>query len=824
MITPDASPFQLREANETTDELDVTDRETPFLDSYSTSVEQLERESETTFSPAVNAWTPQVETPFLAEFSGQQPADQEALAVEQALMELFDRDFNESLANLALEASAQAEVAGGLQQPTAAEQMVREWLHPLQGASEDLVDRISAAAGEKNIEAMDEAEFETFFEPFAPAPGMVSPEFEEFFQHFWNKIKKVAKGAWNLAKKGVKALGKLAMPIGLLLKKLGKLVRPLLNRVVKFAIGRLPVSLRPVATVVGRKLGILRETSMEADELPGESATTPEVNAIAQEFDTSVAMLMFARDEAELELLEAEAGEEFAASVEESSLAELDAARERFVSRFSQLEQGENPAPVVQEFIPAILPLLRIGVRVVGRQRIVNFLAGLVSKLIRPYVGPQASTALSRALVDVGLRMVTLEVEEAPPQIAARAVAATLEDTVRRISEFGFESFENIDQSHDQQQLLEALTSEAFFEAAIAHFPAQLLDKQRLEAREMAMESFEEGEVWAYRPHPKYKKYSKVFNVTVTPQIANAVRTFGSTTLMAFFNARGVKTPVTAKVHLYEAIPGTTLSHIAVLERNVKGLGSGSQAAWSQLHPLTTQAAGMLLKEPGLGKDMDARWMQSRNMIGVGQRFYFLEIATGGGSSTKIQPSCTATSQVNVTIDLKASQVRVYAYFSEADAQRVVAAGPTAGAMTGVRVVMGLATGAINSLATGPSSHVTVIREATGDLEGEEFWQKIVGDAAKRIVIWLLTELAKALLQALKAALIQYFNRRLAEFSSATRGPACGVTLAFTFNHPGLRVLQAALAGRVPNMNDARVAARAIQLPSVAISPGLRRN
>jgi uncharacterized membrane protein len=144
--------------------------------------------------------------------------------------------------------------------------------------------------------------------------------------------------------------------------------------------------------------------------------------------------------------------------------------------------------------------------------------------------------------------------------------------------------------------------------------------------------------------------------------------------------------------------------------------------------------------------------------------------------------------------------------------------------MTGVRVVMGLATGAINSLATGPSSHVTVIREATGDLEGEEFWQKIVGDAAKRIVIWLLTELAKALLQALKAALIQYFNRRLAEFSSATRGPACGVTLAFTFNHPGLRVLQAALAGRVPNMNDARVAARAIQLPSVAISPGLRRN
>ena len=75
-------------------------------------------------------------------------------------------------------------------------------------------------------------------------------------------------------------------------------------------------------------------------------------------------------------------------------------------------------------------------------------------------------------------------------------------------------------------------------------------------------------------------------------------------------------------------------------------------------------------------------------------------------------------------------------------------------------------------------------------------------------------------MQMLKAALIQYFNRRLAEFTVATRNPAPGVTLVFVFNHPGLRVLHAALAGRVPNMADVRVAARALQLPSATIVPG----
>ena len=147
------------------------------------------------------------------------------------------------------------------------------------------------------------------------------------------------------------------------------------------------------------------------------------------------------------------------------------------------------------------------------------------------------------------------------------------------------------------------------------------------------------------------------------------------------------------RVHLYEAIPGTTLSVVSALERRVPGLGSGGEGAWSKIHPLTVQAAGLLLREPGLGRDMGSQWLESRHRIGVGQRFYYIEIAQAGSPGPGKPP--TRQSQVNVTIDLPSNQVRVNAYFSEPDAQRVVAAGPSAGGMAAVRLAQGLAAGVV---------------------------------------------------------------------------------------------------------------------------------
>ena len=72
-----------------------------------------------------------------------------------------------------------------------------------------------------------------------------------------------------------------------------------------------------------------------------------------------------------------------------------------------------------------------------------------------------------------------------------------------------------------------------------------------------------------------YKKYTQVFDVEITPQIADALKTFGGTTLSAFLKDQlGVTPPVRARVHLYQAIPGTTLRRIAQLEQGVPGLGT----------------------------------------------------------------------------------------------------------------------------------------------------------------------------------------------------------------------------------------------------------
>jgi hypothetical protein len=827
------SPFKtLAQASEQySDNLEL---ETPFLDTRFVAEAWEQRESTPSGAEREQQWASTIATPFITRYDGESPVNLEAQMVEQAITELFDRDFNEAVSNLAMEAAARAqhygETVGEVSSHSAftagseVQNMLAEWLAPLQASTERLFEQAGSAAMQQQFETMSESEFDTFFETYMPQPGVVQPEFEDFLKKAWGKLKRIAKSAVNVAAKGIGAVAKLAMPIGVLLKKLVRLVRPLLNRVIRFALGKLPPSLRPAATLLGKRLGILREAaSNEVLEQEDEAATMPEAETITQSFDAGVATLLFARDENEGEMFLNEESQETLDETVASPLSELDAARERFVSDFARLQADENPEPVIQQFIPAILPLLRVGITVIGRQRVVNFLAGYLARLVKPYVGPAAATALSRALVSVGLRMITLEVQtESDPRIAARAVATTLEDTVRRINQFGFENFEGFGDNLEQQQMLETVASEAFFEATMAHFPQQLLDGGRLAEREMFFETSAEVGTWVAKPRPRYKKYTHIFEVTITPQIAAQIQTFGNQPLSAFLRSHDFRLPGKARVHLYEAIPGTLLSQIAMLERRTPGLGSGNVAAFSKIHPLTTRAAGLLLKEPGLGRDVAAGFLVSRNNVGVGQRFYYIE--TTQGHAVAPVGRAGRPSEVNVTIDLPSNQVRVSVFFSEADAQRIVATGPAASAMTAVRIAESLI-GAVTASITqgGPGKHITFNREMQGQLEGEDFWQRIAGEAAKRVVKWLLEELAKALVKMIKAALVRYFNARLAEFGNATRNAADGVTVVLVFSHPGLQILRAALAGRVPGMADVRAAARKLQIPSASIVPGFVR-
>src|SRR5678816_3930442 len=126
-----------------------------------------------------------------------------------------------------------------------------------------------------------------------------------------------------------------------------------------------------------------------------------------------------------------------AAGAAQPVFAELDDARERFIQQLAELGDGESAAPHVQEFLPAVLPALKLGFRLLpgGKPQVQKFLAGLITQLIGKLIGPAQAPALSRAIVDAGFKMLNLEMPESEmPRLGAAAVAATVEDTIGRVA------------------------------------------------------------------------------------------------------------------------------------------------------------------------------------------------------------------------------------------------------------------------------------------------------------------------------------------------------------------------------------------------------
>jgi hypothetical protein len=143
---------------------------------------------------------------------------------------------------------------------------------------------------------------------------------------------------------------------------------------------------------------------------PVAAAAGPDVHRDADEFDEQIAEALLADDPQELELEIARARSSPSSS--SPVFANLDQARERFINDLQQLKEGESPAPYIENFLPAVLPVLRIAIRLIGRPKVVNFLAGVLGKLISNLVGPAQTPALSRAIVDAGLKLVSLEAND----------------------------------------------------------------------------------------------------------------------------------------------------------------------------------------------------------------------------------------------------------------------------------------------------------------------------------------------------------------------------------------------------------------------------
>jgi hypothetical protein len=639
---------------------------TPFLDLRSFVREETEVFASEAPSPALGS-------PFVSvyEREGEGRVDPAQEAYSTLVQELYDQEFEEALYELMVEARALHEehlVSSG--PGVESERLLGQHFNQLIREAEATVDALGRAFGTREAGTLSEGELDRFVEGYAPVTA-VSPEFEEFLGKF---AKKLVKGVKGLAKKA----GSLAVSLGLgpILNKIKALVKPLLEKVLRTSIDKLPESARPAARQLAQRLagGAAAVTADPPPGAPGDAADAAQppagagVTEIQQELDRQLASLFTAADEVEMELEVAEVRGE-ARQPAPPAYAELDRARERFIDELQQLKDGEDPGPPIQSFLPAVLPALRLGVKLAGRGRVVSFLSGFLAKIIGKLVGPATAPALSRAIVDAGLKLLTLEVSpQDEARAAASAVAATVEETVRRVSALP-------EYVLDDQELLEGFALAAFEQAAAANLPPVLSESVYRERPDL-LESQRAQTCWVMLPlrrRKRYKKCARVFQVRISPSVADEIESFEGPLSDHLQDQMGVEegAEVEAEVHLYETLPGTVLPDIARAESETAGPGGLPQGE-AQLHPLTPKAAGLLLGEPRMGRHVP--WGTHRRRVGVGQRFYRLSLPgrrllTAVGRHGRARPR--RLGGLRVTLDVAKNEVRLCLFLSEVKAQRL---------------------------------------------------------------------------------------------------------------------------------------------------------
>jgi hypothetical protein len=509
------------------------------------------------------------------------------------------------------------------------------------------------------------------------------------------------------------------------------------------------------------------------------------VEALTESFDETLAEAVTNLSAEGFDSESLEAFDQFdTEGVESRQLETLADARGELIDRLAAAGDNEDLGPAVEQFVPAILAALRLGINLVGRPKVVGFLAKYIGQLIQRWVGPQLSGPLSNAIVDIGLRLITLEAEagEAGDSREAAgpvALASVIEDTVRKLAESEDYVFENED-------LMQLATAEAFSQAVATHFPTQFVRPALQQAPSLG------GTFVTRRPRSvrRFHKYTRTPDVEVTAQIADAIPTFGGATLGAVLRASGATFPVRARLHIYQAAVGTTVPGMMRVDRRQPGGRRFRRAA--QAHPLTPAAAGLLLREPGLGVAVPARFMRSRHRIAAGQRFFHLEPA-GPASMLALQeaeaPRLAAPTRAWTVVNLRKARITVGFYLSEAESQTVVAA---IRAGRGGAALLQALMAAYKTMAGGGARggiRLRILREEGEDFEDfaanlGKIASGLTGSLRKRLRAWVLPALAA------------WVRSNAEAFARAAAAPEDGVTIRVRLTGvPGLDLL-----GRLPGL------------------------
>lgn len=501
-----------------------------------------------------------LESPFT---DGYVFGDTEALdfqAVEMLIAELEDDEFTEALEALAEEAASRYmtssanwnhELGVPVLDPTDAEQ----WVEAIGERADQLLAELEERFIDRSVESVSDEELDEALEAAFPELEQFSDPLdaqELFFGKLKKKLKKVAKGAKNIVRKGIKLASKV-MPLGIIYRRLRPIIKPLLKKVLASAIGRLPRSLREPARKLAQKYGLRPASEFES-----------ELEYFATEFDMSVAEALTDTDPAATERLESEAAHEEADVAAEPSVAEeLDVARERLVQQLLEAEPDQPPLAAMEQFIPlAILPIVKTGISLIGRKRVVNFIAGLLAKLIQPVVGRQLARPLSVQIADKGLALLKLEAEAESERLGAEAIAAVVEETVGEVFSLPDELLEN-------ELYVEAAVQDAFHRSAARHIPGAFLRRDIVDpASEKARG------VWVMMPRRtspiyRYKKYSQVLPARLTREMAREVVFSDGETLEERLVDEGETAwPVDVEIEAYELMPTANLGHVASFEAN----------------------------------------------------------------------------------------------------------------------------------------------------------------------------------------------------------------------------------------------------------------
>jgi hypothetical protein len=680
-------------------------------------------------------------SPFSESYTTDDGVAMEEELTEMLLAELGDEEFTEALEALATEASGRymSGAAGWHHEagvPVIDPTDVEQWTESVGMQADQLLDELEQRFRDRSVESVTDEELDAAMaRSFPQLEAFTDPldAQEMFFGSLKNKLKKIANSAKNVVKKGIKLASKI-MPLGIIFGRLRPIIKPLLKKVLAKAIGKLPRSLREPARRLAQKFGLQQASEFET-----------EFEYFAAEFDMQVAEAITNSDAYALEALEAEALQEQMADTQEPNIAEqLDIARERLVQQLLETDPGDSPIAAMEQFIPlAIMPIVKTGIKLVGRKRIVSVVAGLLAKLIQPVVGRQLANPLSLQIADKGLALLSLEAEAESGRLGAEAIVAATEETIADV-------FSMPDELLESELLLEAAVQDAFHRAVARHIPGAFL-------RHDVVDSEHESErgVWVMMPRVtsplyRYQKYSRAIPVRVPRAMARGVVFSDGETLEERLADEGVTTwPVEVEIEAYQLLPGSDVGHLTPFEMDGQS-GSHHDAA---MEFDTLDDAGELPLPP----DME-RSARRRPRPGHNRRL--IRVRAGGRGLRRKSP-------VSVRLDLGGARpaIRLHVWVGERRAHTMV---------DHLQKQQHREIVAAFKAITGDPMRLVVTRRLSAMLRRH----KLPGDEAA------ITALTNQLFDGLLGSLANQLPGLAGTLATAAKNPARGLTVTATFTFP----------------------------------------